>query len=45
MNPNAMNPNAMNPNINKFSPEYARLMGVKPRATASASIRLGGLYK
>jgi hypothetical protein len=45
MNPNAMNPNAMNPNINKFSPEYARLMGVKPRATASASIRLGGVYR
>ena len=33
------------PNINKYSPEYARAIGVIPRATASASIRLGGLYK
>jgi hypothetical protein len=32
-------------NINKYSPEYARIMGIKPRATASASIRLGGVYK
>lgn len=35
------NPN----NLNKYSPEYARAMGVKPRATTSTSIRLGGLYK
>jgi hypothetical protein len=33
------------PNINKFSPEYARIIGAKPKATASASIRLGGVYR
>ena len=32
-------------NINKFSPEYARIMGVKPKATPSANIRLGGVYR
>ena len=32
------------PNINKFSPAYARIIGAKPKATASANIRLGGLY-
>jgi hypothetical protein len=31
--------------INKYSPEYARIMAVKPRSTASANIRLGGVYK
>jgi hypothetical protein len=30
--------------INKYSPEYARTIGAKPRATASANIRLGGVY-
>jgi hypothetical protein len=33
------------PNINKFSPAYARIIGAKPKATASANIRLGGLYR
>ena len=33
------------PNVNKFSKEYARLMAVKPRASASANIRLGGVCK
>lgn len=33
------------PNINKYSPEYARIIGAKPKATASASIRLGGVYR
>jgi len=33
------------PNVNKYSPEYARIIGAKPRATASASIRLGGVYR
>ena len=32
------------PNINKYAPEYARLIGHKPKATASANIRLGGVY-
>jgi hypothetical protein len=34
-----------NLSINKFSPEYARIMGVKPKATPSANIRLGGVYR
>jgi hypothetical protein len=33
------------PNVNKYSPEYARIIGAKPRATTSASIRLGGVYR
>ena len=32
-------------NVNKFSPNYAKNIGVKPRATPSASIRLGGVYR
>ena len=32
------------PNINKFSPAYSRVIATKPRATASANIRLGGVY-
>jgi len=32
-------------NVNKFSPAYARIIGAKPKATASASIRLGGVYR
>lgn len=32
-------------NVNKFSPEYARIIGAKPKATTSASIRLGGVYR
>lgn len=31
--------------INKFSPEYANLIGVKPKAVPSANIRLGGVYR
>lgn len=31
------------PGINKFSPSYAKILAVKPRATASAHIRLGGV--
>jgi hypothetical protein len=30
--------------INKYSAEYARSIGAKPRATASANIRLGGVF-
>lgn len=33
------------PNVNKFSPEYARIIAAKPKATASANIRLGGVYR
>ena len=32
------------PNINKFSPAYSRIIAAKPRASASANIRLGGVY-
>jgi hypothetical protein len=32
------------PNINKFSPAYSRIIASKPRASASANIRLGGVY-
>ena len=31
-------------NINKFSPAYSRIIAAKPKATASANIRLGGVY-
>jgi hypothetical protein len=31
-------------NINKYSPAYSRIIGVKPKATTSANIRLGGVY-
>lgn len=30
--------------INKYSPEYANYIGAKPKATASAKMRLGGIY-
>ena len=30
--------------INKFSPEYARAVGARPRAEKSANIRLGGVF-
>jgi len=33
------------PGINKFSPAYARIIANKPKATASANIRLGGVYR
>jgi hypothetical protein len=32
-------------NINKFSPAYARIIAAKPRASSSANIRLGGVYR
>jgi len=32
------------PNINKFSPAYSRIIAAKPKASASAKIRLGGVY-
>ena len=33
-------------NVNKYAPEYARLIGHKPKATKSANIGLGGVkYK
>jgi hypothetical protein len=31
--------------INKFSPVYAKMIGAKSRASASANIRLGGVYR
>ena len=31
--------------INKYSPAYARSIAAKPRATTSANIRLGGVYR
>jgi hypothetical protein len=38
--------NPTNPtNVNKFSPAYAGIIGSKPRASTSANIRLGGVYK
>jgi hypothetical protein len=33
-----------NININKYAPAYAQYIGQKPRAQASARIRLGGVY-
>jgi len=33
------------PNVNKFSPAYSRIIAAKPKATASAHIRLGGVYR
>jgi hypothetical protein len=38
-----MRPN-IPPNINKYSPQYAAYIGAKPRAQASARVRLGGTY-
>jgi hypothetical protein len=32
-------------NTNKYLPAYAGIIGSKPRATTSANIRLGGLYR
>ena len=32
------------PNMNKFSPAYSRIIAAKPKASASANIRLGGVY-
>jgi len=32
-------------NVNKFSPAYARIIAAKPKATTSANIRLGGVYR
>ncbi len=33
------------PGINKFSSAYSRIIATKPKAMASASIRLGGVYR
>ena len=33
------------PNVNKYSAEYAKIIAAKPKATSSAHIRLGGVYK
>lgn len=30
--------------VNKYSPEYAKLIAAKPRATSSATIRMGGVH-
>jgi len=32
-------------NINKFSPAYSRIIAAKPKASASANIKLGGVYR
>jgi len=32
------------PGINRYSPAYGQLIAAKPRASASANIRLGGVY-
>ena len=37
-------PHHPQPNINKYAVEYANYIGQKPRATASARIKLGGVY-
>lgn len=37
--------NTQNQKINKYSPDYARKMGIKPRANTSVNIRMGGLLK
>jgi hypothetical protein len=39
------NVNYIPQNVNKYSPAYARIIAAKPRATASANIRLGGVYR
>jgi hypothetical protein len=39
-----LNQRIVPPNINKYSPEYAKLIAAKPRASASANIKLGGVY-
>jgi hypothetical protein len=33
------------PNINKFSSAYSRIIAAKPKATTSANIKLGGIYR
>jgi len=37
-------PNKFSQPPNKFSPQYASYIGAKPRAQASAKVRLGGVY-
>ena len=39
-----LNHNVSQQNINKYAYEYANAIGQKPRAIASAKIRLGGVY-
>jgi len=43
-NPYAQHPHHSQQNINKYAVEYANYIGQRPRATASARIRLGGVY-
>jgi N-terminal region of glycosyl transferase group 7/N-terminal domain of galactosyltransferase len=43
INNNTYNNQYNNYNINKYSPHYAQTIGVKPKATASAYIGLGGV--
>jgi len=33
------------PNMNRYSPAYSRIIAAKPRATTSATIKLGGVYR
>jgi hypothetical protein len=44
MRQNNSNARIIPPNVNKFSPEYARIMASKPKASKSANIGLGGVY-
>jgi hypothetical protein len=32
------------PGINRYSPVYGQVIAAKPRASASANIRMGGIY-
>jgi hypothetical protein len=41
---NRINQRIIPPGINKYSPEYAKYIAVKPKAKASVNIRLGGVY-
>lgn len=42
---NTQNKKNVNPNVNIYSPEYARIMNIKERATTSVNIGMGGLMK
>jgi hypothetical protein len=41
---NNYNQRIIPPNINKFSTAYSRIIAVKPKASASVNIRMGGVY-
>jgi len=43
-NPNNIRSNNIPRVMNPYSPEYANYIGLKPKATASARIKLGGVY-